>query len=488
MTLVRGMAALCALLVGCGLASGQTDPEPKNGKVTIAVTLSPAPAPKPLADYYLIPEYRDKQPGEMLSGFLKCFMEQNVFFNRENTEWRSKLLERPLADLPTDVRKQATTPQEKPEPTSIESGIAYDPKYASLMVFMDQAARYNRIEWNEYFNLRHDGAYMLLPEIQKLRELADVLHLRLRGEVKNREFTRALVTVKTMFGLGKMLETHPCLIGNLVGIAVCSKAVQGLEELIQQPGCPNLYWSFADMPTPLMDLRHSLGGERVFLLAQMEGLLNAKRPLSGKELNGYLKTLDELKQLEPGLGDITTRIAELATNEKQVAAARQRLIELGQPADLVKSFPPLQVTLLEDIHRYQVLRDDVMKWINMPHATAAKGILESEEMIKKAKAEGSSVLGPMLLPAVLKVKQAQVRLDQRIAYLRTLEAVRLHAHANGGNLPQSLEVVTVPVPVDPVTGTPFAYTVKDGVATLNGANPNPGNERTNRFFEIRLVK
>jgi hypothetical protein len=480
MTPVRVLVVLCAVFTVGGLARAQLDPDPKDGKVTIPVTLSPAAAPKPLANYYLIPEYRDKVPGEMLAGFLKCFMEQDVFFNRENTEKRYKMLEVPLADLPADVR----------ETHHVKNGLAYDPKYASLMVFMDQAARYNRVEWNEYFNLRNDGAYMLLPEIQKLRTLADVLHLRLRGEVKNREFQRALVTVKTMFGLGKMLETHPCLIGNLVGIAICTKAVHGLEEMIQQPGCPNLYWSFADLPGPLMDLRQSLGGERVFLLAQMEGLLKANRALSGKELNVYVKMIEDLTKLEGGLpsDEVTTRLAAFVTDEKQVAAARRRMVDAGQAAEVVNSFPPMQVALLEDLHRYEVLRDEVMKWINMPYAAAMKGLLESEETIKKAKADGAAVLGPILLPAVMKVKQAQVRLDQRVAYLRTLEAIRLTTQANGGNLPKSLEAIGLPLLTDPVTGAPFAYAVDGDTATLSGANPSPGNERTNRTFVIRLAK
>ncbi len=479
MARVRVLAALCAVAVGCGAARGQADPEPKDGKVTIQVTLTPVAAPKPLADYYLLPEYRDKQPGEMLGGFLKCFAEQDVFFNAENTMKRSDALQLSLAELPADVR----------ETHHINNGIGYDPKYASLMVFMDQAARYSRVEWNEYFNLRHDGAYMLLPEIQKLRSLADVLHLRLRGEVKNREFKRALVTVKTIFGLGKMLETHPCLISNLVGIAICTKAVHGLEEMIQQPGCPNLYWSFADLPTPLMDLRHSLGGERVFLLAQMDDLIKANHPLSGKEINAHLKTIEDLTKLEGGIpaNEVLTRLTTFATDEKMVAAGRQRLIDEGRPADAVKAFPPMQVALLEDIHRYEVLRDDVMKWINMPFATALKGLQDSEETIKKAKADGVSALGPILLPAVLKVKEAQVRLDQRVAFLRTMEAIRLHAHANGGTLPKSLELLTVPVANDPVTGAPFAYTVTGDTAKLHGANPQRGNERSNRHYVIRIA-
>src|SRR5205807_5173806 len=135
-------------------------------------------------------------------------------------------------------------------------------KFANMMVFMDQAARYNRVEWNEYFNFRHDGVYTLLPEIQKLRELANVLRLRMRGEVKNGEFDRVVATAKTMLGLAKMLEQHPTLIGGLVGIAIAQMAVTGLEEAVRQPGCPNLYWSFADLPTPFFDLRYGLGGER----------------------------------------------------------------------------------------------------------------------------------------------------------------------------------------------------------------------------------
>src|SRR5207302_11419252 len=97
-------------------------------------------------------------------------------------------------------------------------------------------------------------------------------------------------------------------------------------------------------------------------------------------------------------------------------------------------------------------------------------------------------LGLGLVPAVKNVKQAQTRLDQRIAYLQILEAIRLHAYKNGGSLPATLAETKLPLPVDPVTGKPFEYAVQDGVASLHGANPNPGSERTNRYYEIRIKK
>src|SRR5262245_52211948 len=120
------LAVLCALAVARP-AAAQIDPEPKDGKVTFAYALSPAAAQKPLSDHHLLVEYRDRQPGDMLSGFMKCFMEQAVFYNSENSLKRHKLLEVPLAELPSDVR----------EKHFINYGIAYNPRYATMMVLMD---------------------------------------------------------------------------------------------------------------------------------------------------------------------------------------------------------------------------------------------------------------------------------------------------------------------------------------------------------------
>jgi hypothetical protein len=83
---------------------------------------------------------------------------------------------------------------------------------------------------------------------------------------------------------------------------------------------------------------------------------------------------------------------------------------------------------------------------------------------------------------------AQVRLEQRFAYLRVIEAIRLYAFQNGGALPTSLDARKLPLPADPVTGKPFDYSVKDGVATLHGASSNPDDPRQNRYYEITIRK
>lgn len=457
-------------------------PPVKDGKVTYPLTLSPAVAPKPLSDFYLEAGYGEKQPGEKLGGFLKCFMEQDFFYNQENQMKREVWLGTPLDDLPADVRTQA----------GVNGGIAYkDPKYTTMMGFADQAARYTRTEWNEYFNLRKDAIYFLLPEVQKLRALARAVYLRLRGEIKAGEFDKAVVSVRTLFGLTRMLETHPTLIGNLVGMAVASMALDALQEMVSRPGCPNLYWSFADLPTPLVSLREGLGGERVFLAAQFGKTIPADRALSDKEVAAVLQTIAELQGMA-GEGPTNplqkpaVRYAALSADDKLLTAARDRLTAAGTPADVVKAMPKLQLVMLEDVARYDVTRDEIFKWVNRPHPEALAGLKGMEEAIKKEKQSGW-VLGPLFLPSVSKVTTVQAKLDQRVAYLMTIEAIRLYASENGGKLPEKLADIKVTVPADPISGKPFEYGVKDGVATLTGKNPS-GMESDNRVYELRLRK
>ncbi len=481
----RQLFAVVLLLLASSLSQAQPEPEPLDDKVIIPLMLSPAPLPKPLSRYYLYPEYGDQQPGERVSGFMKCFMEQAFFFNGDNDLKRNKWLEMSLAELPANVRELA----------GIHDGIAYSPKYAKLMVYMDQAARYTRVEWNEWFNVRNDGINTLLPEVQKMRTLAVVLKLRMRGEIKNGEFDRAIQTAKTMFGLAQALEQHPSVIGNLVGIAIAQITVNGLEEMVQQPGCPNLFWSFVDLPSPVLSIRRGLEGERVFLFAQLKDFMVADRAFSQLELDRYLKYMDEILSASGGSEDGAlskviqqprVRFAMFALDEKRVAAARERLTVYGKlKPDAVKTFSPLQVVITDDLLQFEIIRDDMMKGLNLRTAAEREKFMD-EKLLRSMRSE--LVLAPILLPALSRASAATARLDQRIAYLRIVEALRLHALSNGGKLPATLAEIQLPIPLDPISGKVFEYSVKEGVATLHGETPLRGNPQMNRYYEIRLRK
>jgi hypothetical protein len=85
-------------------------------------------------------------------------------------------------------------------------------------------------------------------------------------------------------------------------------------------------------------------------------------------------------------------------------------------------------------------------------------------------------------PLSLFLPLAQGQVDQRIALLRHVEALRLYAAEHDGTLPAKLFEVPVPLPVDPFTGKPFRYEVTGNTAHLRGAPP--AGKETDTTFNI----
>ena len=462
------LAALVALFILVGRSAAQTDPEPKDGKVVYPITLTPKPYLKPISRVYLLPELREAIPGNRVQMFLRCFMEQDNFFGRAESEKREKWSQMPLKDLPAAELKN----------------------YGGRLIESDMydAARMTHADWQVWYFVRRDGYYALLPDVQKMRTLASALKTRIRGEIAAGNVDGAIHDLKTFFGLAKTLEDHPTLIGQLVGLAIATIAVNAVEELIQQPNCPNLFWALTDLPSPLFSLRAGLEGERMFVRADFEEFDSSTIPLPDSVVLKKIEKYDKLLDMEGGKRAKTdvewkASLQARAADGSEVKAARTRLIEAGLKPENVNVWSPLHVVLLDEVMLYERMRDDVTKTLNLPFWRAKPAMVEAEAELKKVM-EKSRFLE--LLSAFFKVKQAQSRLDQRIAYLQIMEALRLHALLNGGSLPASLSDMKLPLPVDPFTGKPFQYSVKDGVATLHGENPLPGSDRMNRFYEVRI--
>jgi hypothetical protein len=95
-----------------------------------------------------------------------------------------------------------------------------------------------------------------------------------------------------------------------------------------------------------------------------------------------------------------------------------------------------------------------------------------------------------VLPTLSKIRRAQGRLEQRIALLRHVEALRLYAAEHDGKLPEKLADCPVPLPEDPFTGKPFRYEVTGTTAHLRGTPPR-GQEKNPAFnihYEINIRK
>src|SRR5262249_39426248 len=136
----------------------------------------------------------------------------------------------------------------------------------------------------------------------------------------------------------------------------------------------------------------------------------------------------------------------------KLAAARNRLVELGLAEALVKSFPPTQVILLDEERELQTRFDDVAKIVSFPSWQFQPLYEKASERRKEP-----TLLADLFLPSQQAASNAATRLQQRIALLRVVEALRMYAAEHKGSLPAQLADVSVPLPVDPVTGKPFLY-------------------------------
>jgi hypothetical protein len=461
------MRCCCALAFAVALASlsavsGQPPIEPKDGKYTVPLSVEAIGPARPALKYRLMPELREMQTGNQITAFYKCFFEQNyLFHNKESTDKQQKWNAAPLKDLANQREL-----------------IGYG---GAAVKQAHYAARLDTVNWELTNQAKSAGVGLLLPDVQQMRMLTAVLKVRFRGELARGEFDNAVHTLQTMFTLARTFNEHPTLIGQLVGLALASITLQCVEEFIQQPGVPNLFWALTDLPTPFIDLRKGREMERMFLPKEYDVLRKAA-PVTEAELQLLIKNLDTITDFDEGKKEQrpSASFAEQLKNKDAVSAATARLKGFGhKPGDLAK-LSPLQLLMMDDFAQYQAALDDYFKWTNVPAWQVPA------DLGKKPRS------GPFseLLPAFQKVLQAKFRVQQVIALLMVAEGVRAHAAANGGKLPTTLDVVKLPLPADPVTGKPFLYELKGGKAVLRGTPPAGREDQPsfNRVYEITVRK
>jgi hypothetical protein len=447
---------VCALLFLLPCAA-RADDAPT--QTIVRLTVTPQSAPKPALRYQLLPELREMNPGNPIQGYLMCFMEQNhFFFDKTAVENREKWQTMPLKDLPVKELR------------------GYG---GAALRQADYAARLETADWQILLKLRRDGVGVLIPDVQLMRVLAAALKVRIRGEIADRRFDDALASAKTMFALSRHLGEHPTVVGDLVGAAVASRALDPVEEMIQQPGCPNLYWALTDLPSPFIDFRKGRQGEEVWMAVSFN-LLDEKEPMSDAQIARFLEVIRP--ELPEAIKDPTEWVAAQAKNEDRLRAARKRLIESGLAEEVVKRFPARQVILLDEKLESEIKRDEGLKLMAVPY-------WEAEKLLTAGPKEKSEHLFPWA-PAFLKLRQREAQLDQRFALLRCVEALRMYAAENDGKLPAKLSDVKLPLPIDPVTGKPFPYQLDGGTATLRGTPPT-GREKEAGYdvrYEVTIAK
>jgi hypothetical protein len=438
------------------------------GESVVHLKVRPMAAPKPALKYLLLPELGELNPGNPTQWYLRCFAEQrNFFFMKEANAERARYLAMPLADL---AKKQL-------------HGYG-----GSALTQADWGARLDTPDWQVLERVQGDGMDLRLPELEPLRILGVALQVRFRAEVAERRFDDAVRSIKTMFALARHLGEHPTESANLLGLLIAGQTLDTLEEMLQQPGCPNLYWALTDLPSPLVDFRKGMQGERALAAADLRPLRLG--PMSESELEAVMSRLlgrigFAREQAGQPPRNLRAEVAARARDPEKLRAARRRLVEVGASEILLWTLPHSHIILLDEKREYEVRRDEGLKLFALP-------LWQMDDLVDHGVEPGHDGQGLFtdLLPHVVRNRREQGRLEQRIALLRHVEALRLYAAANTGKLPPRLFYLRLPLPSDPFTGQPFDYKVEVGTAILRG-HPPRGEEQNPRFnarYEVTIQK
>ena len=405
----------------------------------VKLNVDAAEAPIPALRYQLLPALKELNPGNAVQGYYHASIQNYEFYwSTRTSDDRERWRTMPLANLP---RKEL-----------LKAG--YGPE--GLLKELAAAARLDDADWQVLAGIKREGFAISLNETQHMRVLARALAIRCRLELAEKRYDDAISTLATMFAIAKHTGVHPSVIGYLVGVAITGETLDRLEEVIQQPNAPNLYWALVNLPQPFLCPRVALESEEV-MVNSLLGNYDLEEPLSKEQIKELVLT-----RLGPAVNmdrQKTIQFLEIGEEHILVETARKRLLAAGKSKEFLKQLSPVQIVLLDDYLRYQIFTDDMKKLALFPY-------WEAKPRYQRLRVPTDGIF-IALVPSFLGVVQADARLKQRLAFLTCMEALRIHA-AETGSFPESLDAVPLPLPADPVSGKPFSYSLAGSTARITG--------------------
>jgi hypothetical protein len=450
----------------CALAQPAPNPrEPLNATVLV---LTPAAAPEPALKFRLLPSVADLNPGDAAPIYLRM---RNFDGNKPLEEAWNQISEKtvrwrtlPLDQFPTaEARKFVDL--WKSELKQIEFG-----------------AHRRSCDWNySLVEQQLDRVNISLSDAQAMLQWGRLLAIKMRVEITEGQYNDAIRTLETGLAFARHVAQGPFLINGLIGIGIVNTMLGHVEELMAQPGAPNLYWALTTLPRPFICLRDQLEIERRLfenLIPELtEARLDQSRTASewaslmarmhGRILE-WSRTYTKNDKVDSSLKALSSWDLDRFKIET-LPAAREYLKTAHKLAGpQMSAMSADQVVALYLTGRTAELWDDLFKASYLAPRDAIPQFGAAEKRIEAA-TSGPLALFVLTIPSVQSAVKSQLRLDRHIVALRVIEALRIHTATHNGILPETLDQITeVPVPDDPATGESFIYRADDGAAILHG--------------------
>ncbi|HVA49090.1 MAG TPA: hypothetical protein VNH11_22195 [Pirellulales bacterium] len=425
----------------------------------IRLSIHPAGEPRPALRYRLLPTLIDLRPGNAA-----------VFYNKAALMWQQQ------ADAKNDAQRAsewADMPLDKLPRAEMAVVVS---RWGSVLQEVELATLREECDWQMPVRERIPYSIML-PELQELRNIARLLAAKARLGIAEGRYDDAVASLRMGYAVARHAARGPTLIHALVGIAIANIMTNQIRELSQQPDAPNLYWAFAVLPRPFIDLDRAYDYEADSIYFWHPEWREMEREGRGPAewRRAYDQLVDAMNEIDTRESSQEHRVAVLIRAIKDYSRAKQWLVDYGRSPEAVELMTVQQVVVLYTFGTYNDLRDQMFKWSRLPYREVHEQLAAAERFHEQSARRREIVpLAHWLLPAIQAAMHAQTRNEQVFALSRTIEALRLYAAGHDGRLPKQLADITeAPVPDDPATGGPFTYRLSGDTAVLEGTLP-PG--------------
>ncbi len=434
--------------------------------------VSAAEEPKPVFRYQFWPRESELKPG---SG--------QVYYFRALTKLLQR--DRALATLREITSRENQTSAEDRAFITLMDPLFQDLKTMAYLEDMSWDHRSRDIEGPQLY-------FFDLDDIQGARDLARFLMVKARIYLADRDFENASQCVLIGNRLAYLIGQGESVIQRLVGCALQAMMRMIVEEMVQIPGCPNLYWAIATIPQPLVTIRRCVELELSAVHRAFPALREAATAnWSDTEAEDrWIECLRQLRKLNGADGNADERDTLLAVDYSDfVPSARDRLKTAGVSEEQLEKMAAAAIVMADTAIELDRLIDESRKGLLLPGPQ--KDLLlqlneagfhdairfDSEPGGYGSKRSAVGLFAGPLFPAIRQLDAAADRTPIMYRRLMTMEAIRMYAAANEGKLPDSIEnLKPLPAVFAFSTERPFEYRVdRNGdvvTATLSGKIPN----------------
>ena len=342
------------------------------------------------------------------------------------------------------------------------------------------------------------GYYVSFEDVQPARNLARLLRIQARVQVRENDFEAAARTIQAGHRLAALIGNGESVIQRLIGVALNAIMRDTIEYMIQTPGCPNLYWAMATVPQPLVQMRRSIeleldGIHRAFPVLREAAAADWNEEQANHE---WVAAITQLKELTGKSNDpANLQILTAMDITPFVEPAALRLKAGGWTDDAIAKMAASGIVMADAATELDRMADELMKGELLPRSQRqrtgqAAFQLYTQWIEKEMTTSAGALFASVLFPGILQIDVAEGRCPTMYRRLMTLEAIRMYAASHSGEAPESLDQLTAAPALNSLeTEQPFEYRIEQNgderTFVLSGDIPGFEIARDLRF---RIVK